>query len=62
MKPVRPDMTQPSDEGERAEEAGLAERQRVRCSFGFTTATDVRNTTTASGMRMRTIVLNWRFR
>ena len=50
-------------ERERAEDARRAERQRLLVvRWGLITFVDVKNTTTASGMRITPIVLNWRFR
>ena len=50
MKPVRPDSEAPGDEGQRAEAAGLGEREArdtPPVSSGFTTSVDVTNTTIA---------------
>ena len=57
MKPVRPDMTQPRMNAS-VRYIPDSPNDRAFSSFGFTTATDVRNTTAASGMRISAIVLN----
>jgi hypothetical protein len=61
MKPVRPDITQPRMNAPVRKPPDCAYDSAVS-PVAFFTAVDVRNTTTASGMRMTTIVLNWRFR
>ena len=61
MKPVRPDMKQPSEERERAEDAGLRRSDSASAAVAASsTSVEVTNTTTASGIRMSAIVLNWR--
>ena len=57
MKPVRPDMTQPRMNAS-VRYIPDSPNDSAFSSFGFTTATDVRNTTAASGMRISAIVLN----
>ena len=53
MNPVRPDMKQPSEEGQRAEDARLrVEPEGDRAVGRLTTLVDVTNTMTASGTRM----------
>ena len=64
MKPVRPDMKQPATKATVRHVPDCANDRAsvVSPSTVFFTAVDVRNTTTASGIRMMAIVLNCRFR
>ena len=61
MKPVRPDRKQPR---RKASVRNVPDAPKLSASVPsvFSTATDVRNTTTPSGTRMTAMVRNWRFR
>ena len=61
MKPVRPDMKQPARNAS-VRKLPDATNDSAVSPLGFSTATEVTKTTSASGTRMKAIVRNWRFR
>ena len=61
MKPVRPDMKQPSRKAAVRKTPDCA-KFRASAPPGFTTRVEVMNTSTARGTTMIRMVLNWRLR
>ena len=61
MKPVRPDRTQPAMNASVRNEPD-SKNDNASTPPGFSTAIDVTNTMSASGIRMKPIVRNCRFR
>ena len=61
MNPVSPDMTPPARKASVRQVPDSA-NDSASAPLGFSTATEVRKTTTASGTTMKPIVRNWRLR